>query len=478
MEKKNFLLLQLVTKESFIKMKLRILNIIASLFVASCVITSCLDDDAVEYEYSSNASITAFAITDSIVTSYQATVNGKDTTLTTAVVGAKYPFVIDQNSGNIYNPDSLPVGTDLSKVVVNITADNYVFIAAETDSVWESTDSLDFRNPIRFKVLSQAGIYGKIYTAQINVHRQEPDSMVWTRLAGNDFSKDILKQKAIYRNGHIYVFAEQNGQVSLTTTSIDNGRTWTPLQPTNLPAQADLTSVMAWGGQFYMLAGEALYTSTDALAWTKVETEQTFGRLIAASDCGAAKLIGTDTENHYIESADGFHWTQSGKLPENFPTSNHASVSYELNTNPSFGRIVLIGNESLSSDTTNTVWSQLTNEKDWTDITPANLNNACPNLENASLIRYDNKLYTFGGKGQDGKELTPFCQMYESADNGITWAAVTKRTMFPEAFGELYEQAKGNYSCIVDNQQRIWLMWSRTGEVWRGRINRLGFDRQ
>lgn len=461
-----------------LKMKLRILNIIASLFVASCVITSCLDDDGVEYEYSSSASITAFAIADSILTDYQTTLNGKDTTLTASVVGTDYPFVIDQNSGDIYNPDSLPVGTDISKVVVDITADNYVFIVAETDSLWEEEDSLDFRSPIHFKVLSQAGAFGKVYTVQINVHQQEPDSMVWTRMAGSDFSTDIAKQKAVYLNGHIYVFAEQNGQVNLTSTSTDDGRQWSPLQPTDLPTQADLTSAVVWKGQFYMLAGQELYTSADALTWGKVETDQTFGRLIAAADQGAVKLIAADTENHYIESFDGLSWKQAGELPENFPTNRFSSISYELNTNSSLSRIVLIGDGGLASDTTNVVWSQLTSETDWTDIIPADLDDACPKLENATLLRYDNKLYTFGGKGQDGEALTPFGRVYESVDNGITWAPITEQVMFPETFGDLYEQAEGEYSCVVDDEQRIWLMWSRTGEVWRGRINRLGFDRQ
>ena len=67
-------------------MKLRVINIIVSLFITACTISSCLDSDVVEFEYSSNASITAFSITDSIVTYYPAVVNGIDTTLSTGVI--------------------------------------------------------------------------------------------------------------------------------------------------------------------------------------------------------------------------------------------------------------------------------------------------------------------------------------------------------------------------------------------------------
>ena len=177
-------------------MKLRVLNIIVSLFITACIISSCLDSDVVEYEYSSNASITAFSITDSIITYYPASVNGKDTTLSTAVVGSKYPFIINQNEGLIYNPDSLPVGTDISKVVVDITADTQgIYIVAEEDSLWEEADSLNFENPIQFKVLAEIGTFGRTYTAKINVHQQEPDSLTWSSIDAN-FPKTIKKTKS------------------------------------------------------------------------------------------------------------------------------------------------------------------------------------------------------------------------------------------------------------------------------------------
>ena len=107
-------------------MKLRVLNIITSLFITACIVTSCLGEDTGEYDFSTDASITAFSIKDSIVTYYPATTaNGKDTTLSFGVLGSDYPFVINHNEGLIYNQDSLPIGTDVSKVVVNITADTY-----------------------------------------------------------------------------------------------------------------------------------------------------------------------------------------------------------------------------------------------------------------------------------------------------------------------------------------------------------------
>ena len=77
-------------------MKIKFLTVITSLLAAAFMITSCLDDNEVETKYSSESSITSFAIKDKIETQYTEKVNGKDTTLTFTVDGTKYPFAIDQ----------------------------------------------------------------------------------------------------------------------------------------------------------------------------------------------------------------------------------------------------------------------------------------------------------------------------------------------------------------------------------------------
>ena len=458
-------------------MKLRVLNIIVSLFIAACTITSCLDSDVVEYEYSSNASITAFSITDSIVTYYPAVVDGKDTTLSTAVVGTDYPFVINQSEGLIYNADSLPVGTDVSKVVVDITADTEgIYIVAETDSLWEDTDSLDFKSPIQFKVLAENGSFGRTYTAKINVHQQEPDSLNWTQMDTN-FPKTIQKQKAVYANNCIYVFAEEDTQVVMTKAA--DGKNWSEPAAINITSKADYSSVMVWGNQLYILAENDLYASTDGLQWTKVDSEQKIARLLANIDTEHIhKIIGVDPENYYIESEDGIVWNRHETMPSEFPTSQTSFVSYALDTNDRLGRVILIGENGIATDTITSVWASLSTENHWADLSVEDQDYACPKLENSQLIPYNNQLYMFGGPGQYNGQLQPFEYIYASQDNGISWEAITEKVMFPQAFNTLYEEAEGNYSCVVDDQQFIWIMWSQTGEVWRGRINKFGFEKQ
>ena len=165
-------------------------------------------------------------------------------------------------------------------------------------------------------------------------------------------------------------------------------------------------------------------------------------------------------------------------MPTKFPTSQISSVSYALETNNKLGRIVLIGNNDIATDTITSVWTTLTTETYWTDLLIEDQNYACPRLENSQLIQYNGLLYMFGGPKLNMGEAQAFEHFYVSKDNGISWEAITKKVMFPQEFNALYEEAEGNYSCVVDDQQFIWFMWSQTGEVWRGRINKFGFEKQ
>lgn len=458
-------------------MKLRILNIISCLFISACIISSCLEREDYEYILSSNSSITAFSMGD-IITQYTKVIEGKDSIIEDTVYGADYPFTIDQQMGFIYNADSLPAGTDVSKVKVNITADTYnIYIVASTDSLWEEKDSLNFSQPIQFKVLAETGIFGRIYDAKINVHKQVPDSMVWRKTSSN-FPTQIQKQKAVVANNEIFIFAEQETQVGMCKMETSTQQ-WSALQTIDIPVKADYSSVMVWNNQFYMLAQNQLYTSANGLNWSKVETTETFAQLTACITLEKSqKIVGINTENQYIESTDGINWETYETISDEFPTQNLSFVANPLVTNNALGRILVMGYNPANKDTANVIWTQLASDHEWTSLAYETNKLACPNFENPSMISYNNQLYAFGGPIQGIKESEAFSHFYTSIDNGITWEKITELAMFPEEFTQLYEKAKGNYSWAIDQNHFLWIMWSETGEVWRGRINKLGFDRK
>lgn len=87
-------------------------------------------------------------------------------------------FVIDQVNGRIYNPDSLPFGTVIEKVVCTVTyANGLASIEVTQDALpdstyyWNLSDSLDFSKPVKMVTTAYDGITKKTYITQVNVHQ-------------------------------------------------------------------------------------------------------------------------------------------------------------------------------------------------------------------------------------------------------------------------------------------------------------------
>lgn len=462
-------------------MKINFLTVITCLLSAAFLLPSCMDDDYEQLEFSSESSITGFSI-NNIETKHTIKTDGIETTYTTTVKGEDYPFAIDQNRHLIYNVDSLPVGTDIRKVVINVNSDGMGLMivsqnAEKQDSIWEATDSLNFTQPIRFKAIAMSGAYGPVYTAKINVHQQVPDSMQWQCLSRN-FDPTIQEQKAIVLGNKLYVFAQQSNGLAVTSTSIRDGKVWTPLQTISDLPNAELSSVMKWGNQIYAIADQCLYTSNNATEWVKVGTKTRFHRLIAnVHNANNQKMYAINTDRHFIDTEDGVSWTIREQVPAEFPQKNLMHTSLPLNSNATIDRILVLGQNTEATDTTTCVWSQLTKENTWGDY-PKSENDVlhCPKLENQAVIHYNNLLYTFGGTGKRLSQKIPaFGYFFQSEDQGISWTQVTNKVVFPEEFERLYHQANGHYSYVVDQNQFLWVIWSQSGEVWRGRINKLGF---
>ena len=85
-----------------------------------------------------------------------------------------------------------------------------------------------------------------------------------------------------------------------------------------------------------------------------------------------------------------------------------------------------------------------------------------------SIISYNEAFYAFGND----------FNVFYTSPSGITWKEASKKFYFPEA---LKARTGANYSIVVDKQQFIWIILSKDGgddEIWRGRLNKMGFDKQ
>ena len=149
-------------------MRIKFLSVIVSFLIVSFALSSCLDSDD-NYEFSSDATIHAFGID---------TIHGKH-----------YKFTIDQLNRLIYNRDSLPVGSDtiIDRILIDtMTVTGWITSGSPTDTVFVMSDSVDLRPAMNndagmlFKAHAADGVTVREYKLKVNVHLQDPDSLVWT----------------------------------------------------------------------------------------------------------------------------------------------------------------------------------------------------------------------------------------------------------------------------------------------------------
>lgn len=480
-------------------MKIKFLPLIAVLFAATSIMTSCLDNDVEQITYTSETSITGFSLGTLNIDRIGKDKNGLDSHYVDTLDCSNYPFTIDQINRIITNKDSLPVGTYIDKVITNITYDAGVLAykpkGSDHDTIWTSTDSIDFTEPVEFKVYAYSGVEGKPYKVTINVHQQEPDTISWKKF-DNSFSSagSLSEQKAVYANGKVYVFGKNgNGtHIEYSDVANDNPSHWVPVTD-NIPSNIDTYSATAWAGNIYFLAGGTNDKQLYKLSVTTDEIElvgtETFEVLIGGNDIKSELYVVKDGESGIYKESP---WTKDTDPFTQFKAgqpffSNTTTASYNSNITTTVALCYNQGNTA--NDTTALVFNRMSSDNKWEKRIQ---NLPLPNLENVTMIYYDGKLYAFGG---DYGEIKPFSQFYCSTDNGLCWRPVTECMAFPAEvpdtenpnreyinFPDLYDTHHGNYSCAVTPKLEngtsrgnfIWIVWE-DGSICRGRINRLGF---
>lgn len=454
----------------------------------SVVITaaSCLgNDDNDEYTYYSDAAISAFSLgtLNRYVTVEAST--GLDSLVKKSVTGSNYPFLIDQAGRAIYNTDSLPVGTDAKHVICNITSKNSGLVViksmtSDTLNYYSSSDSIDFSEPREFRVYSTDGTQYRKYTISVNVHKEYADSFVWSDLGKNDILARMTGMRAVTANGRMFVFGCVDGATHAMSTEIGNGKTWR--QATfnfNHPLAADAyRNVIVKGNTLYLLDGNTLMSSQDGDSWQ------------AAGNVPVTQLLGAGTDKIYgkagsrmMASADnGASWAEEPVEQGEeamLPTQDCSALCLPVKTDSRTERMVLIGNRAADTapgDTAAVVWGKLEEHADhshaysWTYYGEAE-NSRLPRLSPLAVTAYDEGMLAIGGNGIGGCTAKALQQIYYSRDNGLTWHDDT-RYQLPEGL----ESSSTSFAICSDANKYLWIVCGQTGAVWRGRLNRLGWD--
>ena len=159
---------------------------IGCLLACSVMLASCLGKDDDEVTYYDDTAITAFSLG---TLKYNKRVNA-DSVANTTLDCSGYKFYIDQQKRIIYNPDSLPVGVDVSKTVASVSVKNSASVVLKDNdsdslSYWASSDSIDFTQPRILRVYNHNGEYRE-YTVSVNVHKQYGDTLAWSNVGMPD----------------------------------------------------------------------------------------------------------------------------------------------------------------------------------------------------------------------------------------------------------------------------------------------------
>ncbi|MBQ7180417.1 MAG: hypothetical protein IJR87_03900 [Bacteroidaceae bacterium] len=459
------------------------------------LISSCSkddDDEAVPSDICYISGVTLGVVKRVVQTTLT---NGRDTLIASSYNAGLFPMTINQREMTIENRDSLLYGTRLSALLMTVNYKGSVVAYrdadADTTEEWtkySASDSLNLTKPIHLYVLSEDGHSKRVYTLKVNVHQQEGDSLSWTRvdsIGPFGMSKDKVMSfqpvamRSVIVDGKLVVLAKNKENAIVTATRSDNtaeGK-WTFSNP-DLPLTADVESLRQQGNALFVGTSDgAIYTSSDAQQWTELVSAQAGLKLAAVTE----KWL-------YALTADGLYRTSrtepgqwqaemldddAGRLP-----ALSLNSRYFVHEN-GYRYLQLVGACEGVADSTAVVWSKVWDDDEdettaeWVYFSPSPDNKyLCPALQHLSVFSYDGRGVALGGASIEGRgSHKPLDMMLVTNDQGVTW----------KADGSLHlptglKADDGPVTAIADEDHFIWIVTQQ--EVWRGRLNRLGFARQ
>lgn len=410
---------------------------------------------------------------------------GKDTTIRSTYTGSNFGMTIDQRTLLIENKDSLLYGSNLDAILVDITftgASLFYRTKEDVDTVWttySSADSMDLRKPIELMLVSNDGYSTRTYTLKLNVHQVEGDSLYWIK-DGDAVPQlqGLSQQQAFMLQGRLAVLAKKGDAVILVEHSAEG--VWNE-SATNLPAETKVETLVKQGIALFVSTTEGdFYFAVDGKTWQKMNVTQYPGFVLtgATPDYLYALKDGELFRCDMNEQGDWiFQLETLDESPVYLPSVGIKTVLMELSDDSR--RLVMVGNRSEESDNTSVVWSKMWDEDipegeaAWMFFNQTEENKCVlPQLEYLNLIQYDDKCMAFGGASVTGKGTHKAMDaLYISQDYGITWNKDSELHL-PKAL----KGVNGPISSVVDDNNVIWII--ANGEVWRGKLNRLDFERQ
>ncbi len=362
-------------------------------------------------------------------------------------------FSIDLNRGVIFNADSLPVGTDVSKLVADIS---YTYSASavtitqtggkttgEIDYKTNPSDSIDFSGKVVLKIVAEDKTTSRSYDIKVNVHKVEPDSMVWDRLAVIPMPSRQgapKEQKTVKFKSTTYSLIKEadDSYTMAVATDILAGK-WDK-QTLTVDFEPDVRTLNATSEHLYMLdVVGVLYSSTDGVAWDNSGTVWT--NIIGAY---GDVLLGMRNESGTLMHT---FWPSDAGLVESpvsrdFPVVDYSDFVQFSNRWTTLPIGFMVGGKLADGSYSNKTWGFDGNQ--WAVLSEG----MTPPVAGATLVPYyvyrktsSSLVQTefsvwmlIGGRRSNGSYNHT---IYESYDNGVNWYAADKQMQLPEYFPSL-----------------------------------------
>ena len=390
-----------------------------------------------------------------------------------ALAAAK--FTIDQVRSAVYNHDSLPYLTDLTKYprvkVTYTSGSGYSNIVFGDSTVIKSGDSINILDIKEFRLFPLSDLNRpKIYTLSVDVHQIDPDSVQYSHVGSFDFLANT-KNKAFWINNTCYLFTSPLNSVSAMQLKISrNMEQWESVSMEGLPnASEALENLQANENDFYTAINGELYTATwsDETSrisrWQKITTEYPVTAVLGylkstvyqgrpLHEGGLALIVEKGETNVFAFTNNFMEFSYGETVPDNFPSVDNSVLN---NQSTLLNKITLIGKESIYATEDGLLWAKLNSDP------RGNL----PEIQGGSAFLYNDEIWFFGGKTG---EKTYNEEVYYSLDGGLVWKTKESKAQAQTTFS-----FREGATIITDKEGKSFYIigGESQSDIWKGVLN-------
>ncbi len=374
-------------------------------------------------------------------------------------------FSINLESGVIFNADSLPKGTKISRLIPVITFANGLSKAEivmsggseeskTVDYLKNPNDSIDFTRDVKLNVTAADGTNTYTYTIKVNVHKENPDSLIWDKLAVTNLPSRIanpVDQKTVERGDRVYTLIEESdGTYTWSSTESISESVWDKKE-VNLPFAPAIKSLAATSDSFWMLDTDGLlYESADGLAWSS--TGERWVTLIGSyleSVLGVKDAGGVMMHCHYPANPI----IKDTEMAPDFPIYVRSELRTIETKWTEIPTALFVGGLTSAGVRSSHTWGF--DGSTWTTID----SKPTPGLEGATLFKYTvyrktssafkqvayDAWVVLGGILDNGDYNR---NLYISFDNGVSWRPGSSMMSLPDVFPKISEAN----AVVIDSQ--------------------------